>query len=409
MCCHKQKLKKGLWSPEEDEKLMRYITKHGLGRWSSVAKCAGLERCGKSCRLRWINYLRPDLKRGTFSSHEESLIIDLHASLGNRWSQIATHLPGRTDNEIKNFWNSWIKKKLKESGIDPNTHRPICELVVPPQDKSPRQPEVSSLNGRDSAPAVSNTSNDDIARLKASVNNTNAILQKEILVPNSFSPSIAYEGKIPHRLADLSSCSYSNPVLWLLPASTPPPQIYTSTDIFKCQEELQQKAVTTPQLNPSSSGYISYDPLSSSSSSCNYDSNSLVMQPSNQALSKTITCFSSLLSDRIAPIHEESSVANDLMHENHSQYWDSDETPSCHVMGNKNSLLMGGSIKWSDLVLEQSYDPTDRGKISTGIPLQLEETSPHNIIHEKRSSTALQPSNISRNLQQIAAVFDPFL
>ncbi|KAF8095660.1 hypothetical protein N665_0326s0002 [Sinapis alba] len=124
-CCHKQKLRKGLWSPEEDEKLLNYITRHGHGCWSSVPKLAGLQRCGKSCRLRWINYLRPDLKRGAFSQDEESLIIELHAALGNRWSQIATRLPGRTDNEIKNFWNSCLKKKLRRKGIDPTTHKPL--------------------------------------------------------------------------------------------------------------------------------------------------------------------------------------------------------------------------------------------------------------------------------------------
>ncbi|XP_010421520.1 PREDICTED: transcription factor MYB86-like [Camelina sativa] len=124
-CCFKQKLRKGLWSPEEDEKLLNYITRHGHGCWSSVPKLAGLQRCGKSCRLRWINYLRPDLKRGAFSQDEESLIIELHAALGNRWSQIATRLPGRTDNEIKNFWNSCLKKKLRRKGIDPTTHKPL--------------------------------------------------------------------------------------------------------------------------------------------------------------------------------------------------------------------------------------------------------------------------------------------
>ncbi|XP_045807833.1 transcription factor MYB61-like [Trifolium pratense] len=127
-CCYKQKLRKGLWSPEEDEKLLNYITKHGHGCWSSVPKLAGLQRCGKSCRLRWINYLRPDLKRGAFSPQEENLIIELHAVLGNRWSQIAAQLPGRTDNEIKNLWNSCLKKRLRQSGIDPNTHKPLSEI-----------------------------------------------------------------------------------------------------------------------------------------------------------------------------------------------------------------------------------------------------------------------------------------
>lgn len=109
----KPKLRKGLWSPEEDEKLISYIMKKGmLGcSWTYVAKRAGLQRCGKSCRLRWINYLRPELKRGSFSSQEEQLIIHLHSILGNSWCQIAASLPGRTDNDIKNYWNSFIKKK----------------------------------------------------------------------------------------------------------------------------------------------------------------------------------------------------------------------------------------------------------------------------------------------------------
>ncbi|XP_031377709.1 transcription factor MYB61-like isoform X2 [Punica granatum] len=146
-CCYKQKLRKGLWSPEEDEKLLNYITKNGHGCWSSVPKLAGLQRCGKSCRLRWINYLRPDLKRGAFSQQEENLIIELHSVLGNRWSQIAAQLPGRTDNEIKNFWNSCIKKKLKQSGIDPTTHKPLSEVLT--ENKNENKPPSAMVKSNE--------------------------------------------------------------------------------------------------------------------------------------------------------------------------------------------------------------------------------------------------------------------
>ncbi|KAF3539374.1 hypothetical protein F2Q69_00018841 [Brassica cretica] len=123
-CWDKMGLKKGPWTSEEDQKLLAYIDEHGYGSWRSLPEKAGLHRCGKSCRLRWTNYLRPDIKRGKFNLQEEQTIIQLHALLGNRWSAIATHLPKRTDNEIKNYWNTHLKKRLVKMGIDPVTHKP---------------------------------------------------------------------------------------------------------------------------------------------------------------------------------------------------------------------------------------------------------------------------------------------
>ncbi|KAJ1405809.1 SANT/Myb domain [Sesbania bispinosa] len=123
-CCEKVGLKKGPWTPEEDQKLMAYIEEYGHGSWRALPAKAGLQRCGKSCRLRWTNYLRPDIKRGKFSLQEEQTIIQLHALLGNRWSAIAAQLPKRTDNEIKNYWNTHLKKRLTRMGIDPTTHKP---------------------------------------------------------------------------------------------------------------------------------------------------------------------------------------------------------------------------------------------------------------------------------------------
>ncbi|WOL18189.1 transcription factor MYB20 [Canna indica] len=124
-CFDKVGLKKGPWTVEEDKKLISFILTNGQCCWRAVPKLAGLLRCGKSCRLRWTNYLRPDLKRGLLSVDEEKIVIDLHSKLGNMWSKIASHLPGRTNNEIKNHWNTHIKKKLRKMGIDPIMHKPV--------------------------------------------------------------------------------------------------------------------------------------------------------------------------------------------------------------------------------------------------------------------------------------------
>ncbi|KAM3293221.1 hypothetical protein ACQJBY_036661 [Aegilops geniculata] len=129
-CCDKLGVKKGPWTPEEDIILVSYIQEHGPGNWRSVPVSTGLMRCSKSCRLRWTNYLRPGIKRGNFTSHEEGVIVHLQSLLGNRWAAIASYLPRRTDNDIKNYWNTHLKKKLRKQ-------QAMGAIFAPPAASSP--------------------------------------------------------------------------------------------------------------------------------------------------------------------------------------------------------------------------------------------------------------------------------
>ncbi|KAG2301414.1 hypothetical protein Bca52824_030065 [Brassica carinata] len=138
-----QGCRKGPWTPEEDKLLTEYVTSNGEGRWSSVAKCAGLNRSGKSCRLRWVNYLRPGLKRGQITPQEEGIILELHSLWGNKWSTIARYLPGRTDNEIKNYWRTHYKKKDKSFSKQDKVTRSRKQLGLQPQQQNQRSQLVS--------------------------------------------------------------------------------------------------------------------------------------------------------------------------------------------------------------------------------------------------------------------------
>ncbi|XP_038695669.1 transcription factor MYB106-like isoform X2 [Tripterygium wilfordii] len=169
-CCDKVGLKKGPWTPEEDQKLLAYIEEHGHGSWRALPAKAGLQRCGKSCRLRWTNYLRPDIKRGKFSLHEEQTIIQLHALLGNRWSAIATHIPKRTDNEIKNYWNTHLKKRLAKMGIDPVTHKPKNDVLLSTDGQSKNAANLSHMAQWESARLEAEARLVRISKLKSSFN-----------------------------------------------------------------------------------------------------------------------------------------------------------------------------------------------------------------------------------------------
>ncbi|XP_041018264.1 transcription factor MYB1-like isoform X3 [Juglans microcarpa x Juglans regia] len=157
--CSKEGLNRGAWTATEDNILTAYITMHGQGKWRDLPKRAGLKRCGKSCRLRWINYLRPDIKKGNITSDEEELIIRLHNLLGNRWSLIAGRLPGRTGNEIKNYWNT----KYINNGKKVQDHHP----KYPASERTPSKQaqEESNLGpelGSAGKPTEANTGSSDV-------------------------------------------------------------------------------------------------------------------------------------------------------------------------------------------------------------------------------------------------------
>ncbi|KAL6627756.1 hypothetical protein ACP70R_031482 [Stipagrostis hirtigluma subsp. patula] len=118
-----EELRRGPWTVDEDAVLAGHVAAHGEGRWNEVARAVGLRRTGKSCRLRWLNYLRPGVRRGGFTPREQLLILDLHSRWGNRWSRIAAHLPGRTDNEVKNYWRTRVQKHAKQLGCDVGSRR----------------------------------------------------------------------------------------------------------------------------------------------------------------------------------------------------------------------------------------------------------------------------------------------
>ncbi|XP_062077695.1 transcription factor MYB97-like [Humulus lupulus] len=141
-------LKKGPWTAAEDHVLMEYVKKHGEGNWNSVQKYSGLNRCGKSCRLRWANHLRPNLKKGSFTPEEEKLILELHAKYGNKWARMAAQLPGRTDNEIKNYWNTRVKRRKRQGlPLYPNDIQHLSPTSsLTPVIQSPTTPTTPSFS-----------------------------------------------------------------------------------------------------------------------------------------------------------------------------------------------------------------------------------------------------------------------
>ncbi|KAL1548353.1 transcription factor MYB114-like protein [Salvia divinorum] len=169
----KDGLKKGAWSEEEDTKLRSYIVKYGHWNWRLLPKFAGLQRCGKSCRLRWMNYLKPDVKRGEFNQEERDLIAKLHYELGNKWSGIAAKLPGRTDNDIKNYWMTHLQKREKSNKWGEISEEEKSSNNRKKMEKSSARSDVTWVDPKSEKSKVSNS---EIFILESSNSNSSLVL-----------------------------------------------------------------------------------------------------------------------------------------------------------------------------------------------------------------------------------------
>lgn len=271
-CCLKVGLNRGPWTPEEDLRLANYIEAHGEGGWRTLPKKAGLLRCGKSCRLRWMNYLRPDVKHGHILPEEEDLILRLHRLLGNRWSLIAGRMPGRTDNEVKNYWNTHLSKKLISQGIDPRTHKPLSES----EDiySSPGDSEVSHKSQRENNTEIPKDVADGAADFQDAVaSNRGAIAEvqtsakspakdvNQLLETSNSQPASAAMDFVPPQAPLISSGPYA--FQKSIASTSVPGAVPDSVDVKhnKGSKQIPFPLITTACFNSSSQEGVARDYL----------------------------------------------------------------------------------------------------------------------------------------------------
>ncbi|PWA99792.1 myb domain protein 58 [Artemisia annua] len=299
-CCDKSKVKRGPWSPSEDIKLVAFIQKHGHPNWRKLPKQAGLLRCGKSCRLRWINYLRPDLKRGNFTPQEEHSIIRLHATFGNKWSKIASHLPGRTDNEIKNVWNTYLKKRslqrLKMANINTTDDTPnssssnISNSDQNIHNEEPANQEISSSHDQQLTPVIEYPKVIEVAAIGPIP--VDDIIQKPLAPSASTLSSInsTQEYKAGSNCYDINPTCYNDKIINNIDIKFPDNLVSYSED------ELWNMVVESPRP-PINLDHRHHD--------VNYES-----QKSGLEKMEAVEYWVRLLEDELGLDHEKDSIAN---------------------------------------------------------------------------------------------------
>ncbi|CAH2045060.1 unnamed protein product [Thlaspi arvense] len=324
-CCDKSNVKKGLWTAEEDAKILAYVAIHGVGNWSLIPKKAGLNRCGKSCRLRWTNYLRPDLKHDSFSPQEEELIIQCHKIIGSRWSSIARKLPGRTDNDVKNHWNTKLKKKLMKMGIDPVTHKPVSQVLL----------EFRNISGH------GNPSEAFVRNFKTEPSN-NSVLTQSNSAWEMMRNTTSHEGY------------YNSPMIFNNPASSE----FQAAPLF--------------HLSTSNSNHL----LNGTASSCSSSSSSAsITQPNQAGQAPAATfCWSDyLLSDPVLPQTQVvgSSATSNLTTFAQNENLSSQGECSSQKIGSKGSGTCRSASSFVDEILDKDQEMLSKVETFTAMALVL--------------------------------------